>query len=114
MSELNNIENYNDRLIYLTNEVNKVTYNKDDKSSFKNINYTYIIMISLPIIIAIILIILKPDFVKTKTKDNKGKDIVKKISYLRIIIIIGILYGIEFLIKFFLIDKNVSKPKTVP
>jgi len=110
MSELNNIENYNDRLIYLTNEVNKVTYNKDDKSSSKNINYTYIIMISLPIIIAIILIILKPDFVKTKTK---GKDVVKKISYIRIIIITCILYGIEFLIKFFLIDKNVSKPKTV-
>jgi hypothetical protein len=114
MSELNNNENYNDRLIYLTNEVDKLTIsNNDNNKSFlpKNINYTSITMISLPIIIAIILIVLKPNFVKTKIK---GKEDVKRISYIRIIIITAVLYVIEFLIKFFLIDKNALKPKKVP
>ena len=114
MSEPNNIENYNDRLIYLTNEVNKVVVSNNNDKSFlpKNINYTYITIISLPIVIVIILIILKPDFIKIKM-NVKGKD-VKKISYIRIIIITIVLYVIEFLIKFFLIDKNVLKPKTKP
>ena len=112
MVELNNIENYNDRLAYLTNEVNKVTYSNTSKSFLPiNINYKYIIMILLPIIIAIFLIILKPGFVKTN-KNIKGKD-EKKISYIRIVVITFILYIIEFLIKIFVIDKNVLKPKMI-
>ena len=39
MVELNNIENYNDRLAYLTNEVNKVSYNNNNDSNFNWLQY---------------------------------------------------------------------------
>lgn len=113
MAEVTNIENYNERLSYLTNEVSKVTYDNTEKSFLpKNINYTYITIISLPIIILILLVIIKPRFVKTKSKNDKDEEITK-VSYIRIIIITLLLYVIEFLIKFFVIDKNVSKPKII-
>ena len=100
-------QNYNDRLKYLTREVNKVTYTESSKTILSNINYKYVIIISLPIVIAIILIITKPGFITVKSKNDKDEEDVMKVSYVRIVILMFVLYIIEFLIKFFVIDKNV-------
>ena len=100
-------QNYNDRLKYLTSEVNKVTYTESSKTILSNINYKYVIIISLPIVIAIILIITKPGFITVKSKNDKDEEDVMKDRYVRIVILMFVLYIIEFLIKFFVIDKNV-------
>ena len=117
MNEVNN-ENYKDRLSYLTNEVNKVSYNNNNDSNiksslYKNINYKIIIMISLPILITIFLLVLKPGFIKTKKNKEETGEKVSKVSYIRIVIIIFIVCIIEFLINFFVINKNVLKPKII-
>ena len=58
-------ENYDTRLKNLTNEVNKVSDDKSLSSVFtRKINNIYIYSLAIPVIITIILVVLKPSFIR--------------------------------------------------
>ena len=90
-------ENYDIRLKNLTQEVNKVSDEKNISSLFtKKINNIYIYTLAIPIIIIIILAILKPSFIMYKNNINEPA----VISYKKLAIIFFITVIITVIVNY--------------
>ena len=89
-------ENYKDRLTYLSNKVDQLLDNKPVTliptfvtDSVKNINIKYILF-SIPIIVLILLLIIKPNFILTTVKNKKTFFLETKLSILKLSLVIFI------------------------
>lgn len=107
-----NIDTYNEKIKNLTDKVEKLTdsggklnlINISNINQFvkRNINY---ILLSIPIVIFILLVIIKPTFILTKYTNPKTHFTDVKISYVRILIFEVIICAI-ILFSFFYIKKH--------
>jgi hypothetical protein len=99
------MENYDERIKYLTDKVNdikKTTNPSVENKSFltniipKNINKKYIIIGSVPVIIFIFLIILRPKFILIVDENKNEKINIKRAIIISIISLI-IVYAINYI-----------------
>ena len=74
---------------------------------FKNINILHV-YIAIPIIFFIIFIIIRPNIIMTEVKDPKTFFVTKKVSYIKLFLILLLIIGIEVIIYFVLNIKSKS------